>query len=121
MGHFKKMVKEGSTPSRNTGWAEPVGGANPPDGPGRAALTRNGLSVPVPSSEMLRILSELDVLQKRGRSMSPTKYMFGKSFMNGGEKAKTRVLVQTPTNDPESQKLGLLPFQTVSAAPTGSP
>ena len=52
--------------------------------------------------------SELDVLRKRGKSVSPTEYTFSESFMNGRcKKTKSRVQVQTPTKDPESQMLGL--------------
>jgi hypothetical protein len=56
---------------------------------------------------------ELDVFWKRGKSMSPTEYSFSKSFMNGCKKTKTRIQVQTPTKDLESQKLGLGWFSVV--------
>jgi hypothetical protein len=39
--------------------------------------------------------------------MSPTEYTFSESVMNGCKKAKKKVQVQTPTKDPESQKLCL--------------
>jgi len=56
---------------------------------------------------------ELDVLRKRGKSVSPTKDTFSESFLNGCEKTKTRIQVQTPAKDPESQKLGLGRFSVV--------
>jgi hypothetical protein len=34
---------------------------------------------------------ELDVLRKRGKSVSPTEYTFSESFMNGCKKSKTRM------------------------------
>ena len=39
--------------------------------------------------------------------MSPAKDTFSESFMNGCKKSKTRIQVQMPAMDQESQQLGL--------------